>query len=71
VVVNNGQTAVIGGLTTQEEVSSDAGLPILKNIPLLGYLFKYTKKSIVNRDLVIFVTPTIVTDEMHGSIDSP
>jgi type IV pilus secretin PilQ/predicted competence protein len=71
VVVNNGQTAVIGGLTTQEEIKSDAGLPILKNIPLLGYLFKYSKKQIVNRDLVIFVTPTIVTDQMHGSIDSP
>jgi type IV pilus assembly protein PilQ len=69
VVVDNGQTVVIGGLTTQEEKETHAGLPILKDIPLLGYLFRYTKKQIVNRDLVIFVTPTIVTDEMHGSIN--
>lgn len=70
VVVDNGQTAVIGGLTTQEEMESHSGLPILKDIPLLGYLFRYTRKSVVNRDLVIFVTPTIVTHEMHGSINS-
>jgi type IV pilus secretin PilQ/predicted competence protein len=71
VVVDNGQTVVIGGLTTQEEVESHTGLPILKDIPLLGYLFRYTKTQIINRDLVIFVTPTIVTEEMHGSINSP
>lgn len=71
VVVDNGQTVVIGGLTTQEEVESHTGLPILKDIPLLGYLFRYTRTQIVNRDLVIFVTPTIVTEEMHGSINSP
>ena len=71
VVVDNGQTVVIGGLTTQEEVESHTGLPILKDIPLLGYLFRYTQKKIVNRDLVIFVTPTIVTEEMHGSINTP
>ncbi len=71
VVVDNGQTVVIGGLTTQEEMESHTGLPILKDIPLLGYLFRYTRTSVVNRDLVIFVTPTIVTDEMHGSINTP
>jgi len=62
VVVENGQTAVIGGLTTQDEIESHVGLPILKDIPLLGYLFSYTKKEVINRDLVIFVTPTIVDD---------
>jgi len=66
VVVDDGQTAVIGGLTTQEEKKLQKGIPILKNIPLLGYLFSYTKKEIVNHDLVIFVTPTVVTNEMKG-----
>jgi len=64
VVVDNGQTAVIGGLTSQEEVRGKVGLPILKDIPLLGSLFSYTRKSITTRDLVIFVTPTIVTKEL-------
>ncbi len=70
VVVDNGQTAVIGGLTTQVEMKTRVGLPILKDLPLLGYLFRYTRTEIANRDLVIFVTPTIVTEEMHsmGSI---
>ncbi|KPL01213.1 MAG: hypothetical protein AMJ91_00735 [candidate division Zixibacteria bacterium SM23_73_3] len=73
VVVDNGQTAVIGGLTTQVEMKTRVGLPILKDIPLLGYLFRYTRTEIANRDLVIFVTPTIVTDELHGmgSIHQP
>jgi type IV pilus secretin PilQ/predicted competence protein len=71
VVVKNGQTAVIGGLTTQEEMESHSGLPILKDIPLLGYLFRYTKKQVTDRDLIIFVTPTIVTEEVHGSINTP
>jgi type II secretory pathway component GspD/PulD (secretin) len=71
-VVENGQTAIIGGLTTQDEVESHVGLPILKDIPILGYLFSYTKKDIQNRDLVIFVTPTIVDDfAAVGATDSP
>lgn len=66
VVVENGQTAVIGGLTTQVEMKTRVGLPILKDIPWLGYLFRYTRNEIANRDLVIFVTPTIVTEEMQS-----
>jgi type IV pilus assembly protein PilQ len=64
VVVNNGQTAVIAGLTTQNEVELETGIPILKNIPLLGTLFKYKTKTVENRDLVIFVTPTIVEADL-------
>lgn len=61
VVVKDGQTAVIGGLTTQDTKKSEKGLPILKDIPLLGHLFKYTRNEVVKSDLVIFVTPHIVT----------
>jgi type IV pilus secretin PilQ/predicted competence protein len=64
VIVGNGQTAVIGGLTTQDEVESTIGVPILKDIPILGMLFKYTNKRTENRDLVIFVTPTIVDKDL-------
>ena len=73
VVVENGQTTVIGGLTTQTETRSRTGLPILKDIPLLGYLFRYTRTEIADRELIIFVTPTIVTNETQrlGSIDQP
>ncbi len=64
VIVANGQTAVIGGLTTQDEVETITGVPILKDIPVLGMLFRYTNKRNENRDLVIFVTPTIVNEEL-------
>ncbi|HKZ22205.1 MAG TPA: type IV pilus secretin PilQ [candidate division Zixibacteria bacterium] len=70
VMVENGQTVVIGGLTTQDEEKLNTGIPILKDIPILGYLFRYTRKKISTKDLVIFVTPTIVTEEMHGSTDT-
>jgi type IV pilus assembly protein PilQ len=60
VVVENGETAVIGGLTNQENRSIKTGLPILKDIPVLGFLFGYEQKEVTTRDLVIFVTPTII-----------
>lgn len=64
VIVANGQTAVIGGLTTEDEIESEHGVPILKDIPILGMLFKYKTKKIESRDLVIFVTPTIVEPDL-------
>jgi type IV pilus assembly protein PilQ len=60
VVVEDGETTVIGGLTNQEIRNLKVGLPLLKDIPLLGYLFGYTKREVLTRDLLIFVTPTIV-----------
>jgi len=66
VVVDNGQTTVIAGLTSQQEISLRVGLPILKDIPLLGYLFSYDKKEVQSNDLVIFVTPTIVEEQIAG-----
>lgn len=70
VVVENGQTAIIGGLTTQEEKTTESGVPILKDIPIIGGLFKYTRTEIESRDLVIFVTPTIVDAQMMGSVET-
>ncbi len=67
VIVNNGQTAVIGGLTTQDEIDSELGVPILKDIPIFGRLFKFTQHRTENRDLVIFVTPTIVDADLAMS----
>jgi type IV pilus assembly protein PilQ len=67
VVVENGQTAVIGGLTTQDVTTSKTGIPILKNIPGLSYLFSYSQKKVENRDLVIFVTPVIVDNNLAST----
>jgi type IV pilus secretin PilQ/predicted competence protein len=64
VIVENGQTAVIGGLTTQDEVQSEIGVPILKDIPIVGMLFRFRQTKTESRDLVIFVTPTIVEEDL-------
>jgi type IV pilus secretin PilQ/predicted competence protein len=64
VIVENGQTAVIGGLTTQDEVDSEVGVPVLKDIPIIGMLFKFKQHRLESRDLVIFVTPTIVQEDL-------
>ena len=70
VVVEDGQTAIIGGLTTQDESMIESGVPLLKDIPGIGYLFKYKKRNVESRDLVIFVTPTIVDLQMMGSVET-
>ena len=60
VVVSDGETVVIGGLTKNDEIEAETGIPFLKDIPILGYLFKHTRKEINKKDLVIFVTPRIM-----------
>jgi type IV pilus secretin PilQ/predicted competence protein len=61
VVVDDGETVVIAGLTSNEMRESEGGIPFLKDIPLLGHLFKRTHKSLDKKDLVIFVTPHIIS----------
>jgi type II secretory pathway component HofQ len=60
VVVNNGETVVIAGLTSNESLKSETGIPILKDIPLIGNLFKRSSKNLDKKDLIIFVTPHII-----------
>lgn len=60
VMVRSGQTAVIGGLIRHNEGYYESGVPVLRNIPLLGKFFGSTSKVEDRRELVIFVTPRIV-----------
>ena len=60
VVVGDGETVVIGGLTRNEHQETESGIPFLMDIPVLGNLFKYTQKKVTKNDLVIFVTPRII-----------
>lgn len=60
VLVNDGETVVIAGLTTNYETDVESGIPFLKDVPLLGHLFKHTRKEYTKKDLIIFVTPHIV-----------
>ncbi len=63
VTVANGQSVLIGGLITETQQKTRSGVPILKNIPLVKYLFS-TRTTEVRRDeLMIFIQPWIVDDE--------
>jgi type IV pilus secretin PilQ/predicted competence protein len=63
VLVDNRDTIVIGGLYRKEGNSITEGLPGLKDIPLLGWLFKTKNTTDNRRELLIFITPTIVRSE--------
>ncbi len=65
VMVSNGQTAVIGGLLNTRKTKFQRGVPILKSVPVLGYLFRSTDEQDDKRELLIFVTPRIVAAEKH------
>ena len=60
VMVYNGQTTVIGGLSKEKISESDSGVPWLKDIPFLGYLFKGEQTSREMEELLIFITPHIL-----------
>jgi type IV pilus secretin PilQ/predicted competence protein len=60
VLLDNGQTAVIGGLTESTVKRNESGIPLLMDIPVLGSLFKTQSHEEEKRDLIILVTPHIV-----------
>lgn len=60
VMVNDGETAVIGGLIRSNESDTYRGVPVLMDLPLLGNLFKSSTKVKQKRELLIFLTPKIL-----------
>lgn len=61
-LVNDGETAVIGGLTITEVNRTRSGIPLLSQLPIVGGLFSTTENSERRRDLMILVTPRVVDD---------
>ena len=68
VIVKDGQTIVIGGLTKSSDTKIQKGVPILSRIPLLGLLFRRTEVVNEKRDIMIVITPTVITPEFLESI---
>lgn len=62
VMVRDGETAVIGGLTVTEVTQNRSGIPFLMDLPFLGALFRNSHSQEVKRDLLIMVTPHIVEE---------
>ena len=62
VTVPDGQTIVIAGLTRKDKQKVDHRLPLLGDIPLLGWFFRYTREIEKTANLLILVTPTIIRE---------
>jgi len=64
VLVENGGTVVIGGIYEEEESDSVSRIPLLGEVPVVGALFRNTKKVSNRSELLIFITPRIVADSL-------
>ena len=60
IVLESGQTAVLGGLMEDEDTIQEAKIPLLGDIPILGWLFKNRKVTRIKKNLVVFLTPEII-----------
>src|SRR5881628_592511 len=76
VVLLNNQTLVLGGLIQDKVTLDDRGIPLLKKIPVVGYLFGFTERKIEKTELLLLITPRVIgtaldaarlTDEMRKS----
>ncbi|HEY7503989.1 MAG TPA: secretin N-terminal domain-containing protein, partial [Gemmatimonadales bacterium] len=61
-LVDDGETAVIGGLTVTEVEKNRTGIPLLSGLPIVGKLFSFSEERESRRDLIILVTPRITDD---------
>jgi type II secretory pathway component GspD/PulD (secretin) len=67
-IIPDGETRLIGGLITQDSSESVTGIPFLTRIPLLGYLFGKKTTEETNRNLLFFLTPTIIVEESKNDL---
>lgn len=65
VMVENGGTVVIGGVFTQDVGDTTQKVPLLGDVPVVGWLFKHNVKSDTRTELLIFITPKIIKDAMN------
>ncbi|MDN6180634.1 MAG: type IV pilus secretin PilQ [Halomonas subglaciescola] len=64
VLVDNGQTVVLGGILTTEELRQIAKTPLLGDLPVIGKLFRYTEESNEKVELLVFITPRLLDEGM-------
>ncbi|MFC3460680.1 type IV pilus secretin PilQ [Massilia haematophila] len=67
VMVENGGTVVLGGIYQQTERSNESKVPLLGDIPFVGYLFKTQGRESAKTELLVFITPKIVADRMTAT----
>lgn len=59
--VKDGETIVVGGLIREQDIESMSGIPILSNLPIIGGLFKTRSRSKAHSEILMFITPRILT----------
>jgi type IV pilus assembly protein PilQ len=64
VLVENGGTVVIGGVYAQTDTTDVSKVPLLGDVPVLGVLFRRTLRTDDKTELLIFITPKIMTDAL-------
>lgn len=67
ILVSDGETAVIGGLTVTTVTRAKTGIPLLGSLPIIGSLFSFTINTENRKDLIILVTPRIVDDQAQDN----
>lgn len=67
VMVENGGTVVLGGIYQQTETSNDSKVPLFGDLPVVGHLFKTTARSTSKTELLVFITPKIVTEHLQNA----
>ena len=68
VAVSNGDTLAIGGLIRDDEIREMAKIPLLGDLPIIGRLFRHSKKTRERTEIVILLSPTIVERETDGEM---
>ena len=69
-MVKSGDTVVIGGIFKEDKTENEAGVPWLRDVPLLGWLFKARTHIIEKSELLIFLTPTVVQATTEDNVTS-
>ncbi|QDF99080.1 secretin [Azoarcus sp. DD4] len=64
VLIDNGGTVVIGGIYEEEETSNEDRVPVLGELPVVGFLFRTRSKISNRKELLVFITPKIVSDAL-------
>lgn len=65
-VAKDGQTIIIGGLIKSKKTNSESGVPFLRNIPILGYLFGGGTKDAEKTELILLITPHVITSRTQA-----
>ena len=68
VLVENGGTVVLGGIYEQSDRKEETKVPFLGDLPFVGYLFKNTRQLNDRTELIIFITPRVISEKINAAM---